>query len=262
MADVSRETVPAPDPAVAAQVFTPERLPALERYAGLLATEGVVRGLIGPREVPRLWDRHLVNCGLLAPLLPDGASVADLGSGAGLPGMVLALARPDLRVTLIEPMARRVAFLGEVWHRLTRERSDLLLAIVGSGAAGLPELSAEWRELLADGTAVALPRISDDALAWCYRHSAVVLCPSYMEGFGLPAAEAAATGAPVVVSEDPALSAAAPPSALRAASWNVDSWVTAVEKVLAGEGRAAPGPAPVRGWADVADETINAIRAR
>jgi 16S rRNA (guanine527-N7)-methyltransferase len=118
MADVSRETVPAPDPLVAAQVFAADRLPALERYAGLLATEGVVRGLIGPREVPRLWDRHLINCGLLAPEVPHGATVADLGSGAGLPGLVLALARPDLRVTLIEPMARRVAFLTEAVEAL------------------------------------------------------------------------------------------------------------------------------------------------
>ena len=87
--------------------------PSLEEYAALLASEGVLRGLIGPREVPRLWDRHLVNCGLLAPLIPEGARVADLGSGAGLPGLVLALARPDLEVTLIEPMARRV----DVPHR-------------------------------------------------------------------------------------------------------------------------------------------------
>jgi 16S rRNA (guanine527-N7)-methyltransferase len=116
--DVSRETVPAPDPAVAAEVFAPARLGVLERYAGLLATEGLTRGLIGPREVPRLWDRHLVNCGLLAPLVPEGATVADLGSGAGLPGLVLAAARPDLSVTLIEPMARRVAFLTEVVENL------------------------------------------------------------------------------------------------------------------------------------------------
>jgi 16S rRNA (guanine527-N7)-methyltransferase len=123
MADVSRETVPAPDPAVAAEVFAPARLPALAEFAGLLATDGVVRGLIGPREVPRLWDRHLINCGLLAPLVPAGASVADLGSGAGLPGLVLALARPDLRVTLVEPMARRVAFLNEAVEML--ELSDV-----------------------------------------------------------------------------------------------------------------------------------------
>jgi 16S rRNA (guanine527-N7)-methyltransferase len=113
MVDVSRETPPDPDPAVLAQVFAPGRLDVLQRYAALLASEGVVRGLIGPREVPRLWDRHLLNCGLLAPLVPEGSRVADLGSGAGLPGLVLALARPDLEVTLIEPMARRTAFLEE-----------------------------------------------------------------------------------------------------------------------------------------------------
>ena len=97
MADVSRETPPPPDPAVVSQVFAPARLPLLEQYAALLASEGVLRGLIGPREVPRLWDRHLLNCGLLAPLIPDGARVADLGSGAGLPGLVLALAAPTSR---------------------------------------------------------------------------------------------------------------------------------------------------------------------
>jgi 16S rRNA (guanine527-N7)-methyltransferase len=118
--------VPPPDPAVAAEVFAPDRLPALAEYAGLLATEGVTRGLIGPREVPRLWDRHLVNCGLLAPLVADGARVADLGSGAGLPGLVLAVARPDLHVTLVEPMARRVAFLTEAVELLELERVEVV----------------------------------------------------------------------------------------------------------------------------------------
>jgi glycosyltransferase involved in cell wall biosynthesis len=166
-------------------------------------------------------------------------------------------------VVVGDGLARKnLTFLGAVWHRLTRIRPDLVLAVVGSGAAGLPELSPQWRELLAEGTAVALPRISDDALAWCYRNTAVALCPSYMEGFGLPAAEAAAAGAPIVVSEDPALSAAAPASALHAASWDVDSWVTAVETVLAGEGRPASEAKPVRRWVDVAEETIRAIRTR
>lgn len=119
MADVSRETPPPPpDEAVFSQVFAPARLPLIERYAGLLASEGVLRGLIGPREVPRLWDRHLLNCGLLATLVPEGSRVADLGSGAGLPGLVLALARPDLQITLVEPMARRVAFLTEACEQL------------------------------------------------------------------------------------------------------------------------------------------------
>jgi 16S rRNA (guanine527-N7)-methyltransferase len=95
-------------------VFHVEHLPLLERYAALLADAGTVRGLIGPREVPRLWDRHLLNCGVLAGVLPDGATVADVGSGAGLPGLVLAIARPDLQLTLIEPLMRRTTFLTEV----------------------------------------------------------------------------------------------------------------------------------------------------
>jgi 16S rRNA (guanine527-N7)-methyltransferase len=95
-------------------VFPVGRLPLAERYADLLATEGVVRGLIGPREAPRLWDRHLLNCAVLAELLPDGATVCDIGSGAGLPGLVLAITRPDLKVTLVEPLLRRTTFLDEV----------------------------------------------------------------------------------------------------------------------------------------------------
>ena len=75
---------------------------------------GVERGLLGPREVPRLWERHVLNCAVLAPLLPDGALVGDVGSGAGLPGIVLAIVRPDVTVVLVEPLLRRVDFLNEV----------------------------------------------------------------------------------------------------------------------------------------------------
>jgi len=85
----------------------------LGRYADLLATDGVVRGLIGPREVTRLWSRHLANCAVLEELVPHGVVVADVGSGAGLPGLPLALVRPDLRVVLVEPLLRRATFLGE-----------------------------------------------------------------------------------------------------------------------------------------------------
>jgi 16S rRNA (guanine527-N7)-methyltransferase len=84
------------------------------RYGELLADAGVRRGLIGPREVPRLWERHLLNCAVLSEVIDEDVSVCDVGSGAGLPGIPLALARPDLRITLLEPLLRRTTFLEEV----------------------------------------------------------------------------------------------------------------------------------------------------
>jgi 16S rRNA (guanine527-N7)-methyltransferase len=89
-------------------------LPGAVAYADLLAREATLRGLIGPREVPRLWERHLLNCAVLSDLIPRGATVCDLGSGAGLPGIPLALRRPDLQITLLEPLLRRSRFLEEV----------------------------------------------------------------------------------------------------------------------------------------------------
>src|SRR5690554_6364955 len=102
------------------------RLPAVfgdaydlvRRFADLLANEGVKRGLIGPREVPRLWERHIVNSAAVAGFLPEAGSVVDVGSGAGLPGVVLAAMRPDLRVILLEPMERRSVWLQEVVEAL------------------------------------------------------------------------------------------------------------------------------------------------
>jgi 16S rRNA (guanine527-N7)-methyltransferase len=84
-----------------------------QRYAELLATDGVTRGLIGPRETSRLWDRHLLNCAVVAELLPERGELVDIGSGAGLPGIVLAMLRPGLRVVLLEPLLRRSVFLEE-----------------------------------------------------------------------------------------------------------------------------------------------------
>lgn len=111
---VSRETPGSP-------ITLPEWLePArvgLTRFADLLADDGVARGLIGPREVPRLWQRHLLNCAVVAEpavgLVPPQARVGDVGSGAGLPGLVWALVRPDLQVVMIEPLLRRSVFLAE-----------------------------------------------------------------------------------------------------------------------------------------------------
>jgi 16S rRNA (guanine527-N7)-methyltransferase len=120
MTDVSRETPSTPE--LARRAFSSDRLPLAERYVELLATAGVERGLIGPREAPRLWDRHLLNCLAVATVVPTEATVADLGSGAGLPGLVLAIGRPDLSVSLVEPLQRRVTFLEEVVDALGLEQ--------------------------------------------------------------------------------------------------------------------------------------------
>ena len=105
-----------PDPPKALGDVVPEgpEREHLVAYARMLATAGVERGLIGPREVPRLWDRHLLNCAVAVPLVPSGADVVDVGSGAGLPGIVWAIVRRDLSVTCLEPLQRRATFLEEV----------------------------------------------------------------------------------------------------------------------------------------------------
>jgi 16S rRNA (guanine527-N7)-methyltransferase len=95
-----------------------EAFATANRYVGLLAGAGIERGLLGPREASRLWTRHVLNSAALAPIVPPGAHVVDVGSGAGLPGIPLLLARPDLALTLLEPMARRATFLDEVVQAL------------------------------------------------------------------------------------------------------------------------------------------------
>jgi len=115
-----------PVPASAAAVFG-SALPVAVRYAGILATRGVEQGLLGPREVPRLWDRHLLNCAVVAELI--GArfrTLVDIGSGAGLPGVVLAMVRPELTVTLLEPMERRCRFLSECVAELGLANASVL----------------------------------------------------------------------------------------------------------------------------------------
>jgi 16S rRNA (guanine527-N7)-methyltransferase len=125
--DVSRETSAAID-----VVFGARRAQAAE-YVDWLADQGVLRGLIGPREVPRLWERHLLNCAVVAELIPVDATVRDIGSGAGLPGIALALTRPDLQIDLVEPLLRRATFLTETVAQLglarvtvTRARAEEL----------------------------------------------------------------------------------------------------------------------------------------
>jgi 16S rRNA (guanine527-N7)-methyltransferase len=115
--DVSRETL--------IERYFPERLDEIAAYAHFLTTAGIERGLIGPREGERIWERHIFNCLPVTELLPQGASLFDIGSGAGLPGIVIALARPDLSVTLIEPLERRVSFLNEAVAGLNLETNKI-----------------------------------------------------------------------------------------------------------------------------------------
>ena len=125
--NVSRET---PPPQQAVEVFSLS-LPSIRIYVKSLCTVGVERGLIGPREVPRIWERHILNSAVVMPRVPVGSAVADVGSGAGLPGLVWAIARPDISMTLIEPLLRRTVFLEEMCVelglgnvRVVRARAD------------------------------------------------------------------------------------------------------------------------------------------
>jgi 16S rRNA (guanine527-N7)-methyltransferase len=141
----SRERAPAEQaaaeqaPTEAARRIFGAALPTAVAYAELLAGPGVERGLIGPDEASRIWDRHLLNCGVVAELVPDRGRLADLGSGAGLPGLVLAMLRPQVDVVLVEPMARRTAFLAECVHelglanvRIERGRAEELAGKIGA----------------------------------------------------------------------------------------------------------------------------------
>lgn len=144
-------------PESAASLFG-EELPRAARYAALLADAGVERGLIGPREVPRLWERHMMNCAVVEELIPGGAEVVDIGSGAGLPGVVLGILRPDLRIVLLEPLLRRTVFL--------RECVDLLeLANVEVRRGRAEEVRGDLRADVVTARAVApLPRLAGWAL--------------------------------------------------------------------------------------------------
>jgi 16S rRNA (guanine527-N7)-methyltransferase len=112
-----------------------DSLAKARRYVELLATEGVTRGLIGPRETLRLWDRHLLNCALVAELAPDEGELVDIGSGAGLPGIVLAMLRPRLRVVLLEPLLRRSVFLEECVRALDLPNATVVRARAEEKAA-------------------------------------------------------------------------------------------------------------------------------
>lgn len=147
--------VPPPVPAVAADVFG-RRADDAAQFAAMLSGSGVERGVIGPREVDRLWERHLLNSAVLSEVIPADCRVLDIGSGAGLPGIALALARPDLTVALLEPMARRVDWLQEVVEAL-----DLPVEVHRGRAEDRP-VGADWDVVTARAVA-PLGRLA----RWC-----------------------------------------------------------------------------------------------
>lgn len=156
---VSRETlIPA---------YFSERAEEISRYAEILATWGIERGLVGPREGDRIWERHIANCLPVTTLIKEGASLLDIGSGAGLPGIVIALARPDLRVTLLEPLQRRVDFLNEVIEELGLETNVIrgraeglkgsFSAVTARAVAPLPKLlTISWHLVASGGSVLAM----------------------------------------------------------------------------------------------------------
>lgn len=157
--DVSRETL--------TSIFGDLTDQAVE-YGQILATTAVERGLIGPREVDRIWDRHIFNSLPLITLMPEGATVIDIGSGAGLPGVVLGLARPDLQITLLEPLERRATFLLEVLIQLgltnlqvvrgrAEEHKSRYQIVTARAVAPLPKLlQISWRLIAPGGKLLAL----------------------------------------------------------------------------------------------------------
>jgi 16S rRNA (guanine527-N7)-methyltransferase len=147
-------------PPAAARLFG-DRLPLAQLYADRLAGDGVLRGLIGPREVDRLWERHLLNCAVLTDLVPSAARVVDVGSGAGLPGLAMAIRRPDLRIDLVEPMQRRVEFLAELVAAL--DLSDSVRVLRGRADDEAVRTSAGGADWVAARAVAPLDRL----VRWC-----------------------------------------------------------------------------------------------
>ena len=159
---VSRETL--------ISTYFGERQKEVARYAEILATWGIDRGLVGPKEGDRIWDRHIANCIPVTTLLTnpsEGASLLDIGSGAGLPGIVIALARPDLKVTLLEPLQRRIDFLEEVVAELgieitvKRGRAESFKGgfnfVNARAVAPLPKLATvSWHLVMGGGSLLAM----------------------------------------------------------------------------------------------------------
>ena len=192
-------------PDVVAQRW-PQATAGLLAYAGLLAGPGVTRGLVGPREVPRLWERHLLNCAVVAEVVPEGSGVVDIGSGAGLPGLVLALVRPDLTVRLVEPLERRSVFLTEAVELLevgarvqvVRDRAETLAAagpvadvVTARAVAPLDRLAGWCLPLVVQGGRLV-------ALKGERAEAEVAVAAEVLAAWGAPHAEVVSCGVGVV----------------------------------------------------------------
>jgi 16S rRNA (guanine527-N7)-methyltransferase len=183
-----------PAPAGAREIFG-TALPVAERYAALLADAGVERGLIGPREVDRLWERHLLNCAVIGEAVSEQATVVDVGSGAGLPGVVLAIARPDLSITLLEPLLRRTTFLTECVEHLKLENVTVRRAraedVAGEYSADVVTARAVAPLERLAGWALPLLRPGGELLALKGERAAAELAEAaeVLKGFGVRTAE-------------------------------------------------------------------------
>jgi 16S rRNA (guanine527-N7)-methyltransferase len=149
----------------------------LQRYANLLTGPAVARGLVGPAEPPKIWRRHLLNCAALASLIPEGVEVTDVGSGAGLPGLVLATVRPDLSLVLVEPLARRVAFLTECVAELDlekrvhvqRARAQDCVAVSAAGPRRTPVITARALASLRRLIPMTMPLLEHDGILFALK---------------------------------------------------------------------------------------------
>lgn len=155
----SLEPLP-PPPSHASGRLGPDALQRLIAFGEMLAHHGVIRGLIGPREVPILWDRHLLNCAALAEAIPRQAKVVDIGTGAGLPGLVLALVRPDVRVVLVDTLQRRCEFLTEAIDQF--EIADRVNVIWGRAE----EVPPQEADIVTSRAVAALKKL----IPWCLPH--------------------------------------------------------------------------------------------
>ncbi len=155
---------------------------------------------------------------------------------------------------------KNLGLVVDAWERLVQTDPDAVLAVVGPQGWGVDDRGARWDRLVARGSVVPLRQIDDGALRWCYENARAALCPSLLEGFGLPAVEALHFGAPLLASTDPALVEASGGAATHLAPDDEAAWVEALKTAL---GRPRPQPAgrPIRTWAQVADESVQAVRS-